>query len=473
MFKALVRSAPRDVKPFARSFASSCAFARLTAKTKTSNQTSVLATLSKTQALFKTYKPVTPSLRHLRRPISPHLYEGPPIRALTIAKRKKGGRNNHGHVTVRHRGGGHRRRIRVVDFKRVEPGKQDVVRIEFDPGRSAHIALLRHRNPDAKMLWSYILAPEDLRAGDAVESFREGIPDGLVAGFTDKHWKGRRTGGSTDINTTTAITSSSSISPSPHLDSAATPPSIVADLVDASFKSEISEEKVSLVDDESRQLSIGILRALVIRPGNVLPLRAIPPGTVIHAIALDPNGPAILVRSAGSFATIISQDAETEKGGKYTQVKLQSGEIRHILSSCCATIGRVSNPNWKDRSLGKAGRSRNLGWRPSVRGMAMNAYVLISYRDRNILFVGDGLLICFAEWITLMGVVEVNRKVTSILDQSGAGRRKGEERDDQGPRGIQWLLNKGPEARRGAPVNPYYYSRTCLLSTCIILQQPT
>lgn len=377
MFKSLVRPVFLDVKPFVRSLASSCIVARQASKAKVSNQASVLATLSKTQVLFKTYKPVTPGLRHLRRPISPHLYEGSPVRALTIAKRKKGGRNNHGRITVRHRGGGHRRRIRIVDFKRMEPGKQDVVRIEFDPGRSAHIALLKHRNPDVKIRWSYILAPEDLRAGHVVESFREGIPDGLVAGFTDKHWKGRRTSNGTNATTaTTNTTATTSSLPSPSLDGATAPSSpIITDPADASLKLATDQEATSHGDDESRQLSIGILRALVIRPGNVLPLRIIPPGTLIHAIALDPNGRAILVRSAGSFATVVSQDADTGKGGKYTQVKLQSGEIRHILSSCSAAIGRVSNPNWKDRSLGKAGRSRNLGWRPSVRGVAMNAYV--------------------------------------------------------------------------------------------------
>lgn len=461
MFKALVRSVSLEVKPFVRSLASSSVLARQTTKTKASNQTSVLATLSRTQDLFKTYKPVTPGLRHLRRPISPHLYDGRPIRALTIAKRKKGGRNNHGRITVRHRGGGHRRRIRIVDFKRMESGEQDVVRIEFDPGRSAHIALLKHRNPDAKMLLSYILAPEDLRAGHVVESFREGIPDGLVAGFIDKHWKGRRTRGGADA-TTTVTTPVAPPSPSlpPSLNSATTSSSPIT--AGAPVKPTTAQDATSFADDGSRQLSIGILRALVIRPGNVLPLRIIPPGTVIHAIALDPNGPAILVRSAGSFATVISQDGDTEKGGKYTQVKLQSGEIRHILSSCCATIGRVSNPNWKDRSLGKAGRSRNLGWRPSVRGVAMNAYVLLDITLTH-LFADDELIVgfCLAEWITRMGVVEVNRKAISILGQSGAGRRKGEGQGGRGPKETEWWSSSGLEEKRSEPVNSRCGSRPC------------
>ncbi|KAG6839077.1 hypothetical protein H0H87_001757, partial [Tephrocybe sp. NHM501043] len=97
--------------------------------------------LSRSTELFKTYKPVSPGIRHLKRPLHPHLYEGRPVRALTIAKRKKGGRNAHGRITVRHRGGGHRQRIRTLDFVREEPGVFDVIRIEYDPGRSAHIAL--------------------------------------------------------------------------------------------------------------------------------------------------------------------------------------------------------------------------------------------------------------------------------------------------------------------------------------------
>ncbi|KAG6847827.1 mitochondrial 54S ribosomal protein rml2, partial [Tephrocybe sp. NHM501043] len=102
--------------------------------------------LSRSTELFETYKPVSPGIRRLKRPLHPNLYEGHPIIALTIAKRKKGGRNAHGRITVRHRGGGHRQRIRTLDFAREEPGVFDVIRIEHDPGRSAHIALVRSRN---------------------------------------------------------------------------------------------------------------------------------------------------------------------------------------------------------------------------------------------------------------------------------------------------------------------------------------
>ena len=126
------------------------------------------------QSNFKTYLPVTPSLRQLRQPISEHLHKGGPYRDLTEAKRSSGGRNHHGRITTRARGGGHKRRIRLVDFTRRETGEQDVVRIEYDPGRSAHIALLKHRESGAM---SYILAPTTLREGDVVQSFRSGVPD--------------------------------------------------------------------------------------------------------------------------------------------------------------------------------------------------------------------------------------------------------------------------------------------------------
>ncbi|KAJ8088064.1 mitochondrial 54S ribosomal protein rml2 [Marasmius tenuissimus] len=281
--------------------------------------------LSRTSALFKTYKPVTPGLRHLRRPLTPHLYEGRPVRALTVARRKKGGRNSTGRITVRHRGGGHRQRIRIIDFMRNEPGVHDVVRIEYDPGRSAHIALVKNRDPTAEGThkWSYIIATEGMRAGDTVQSFRSGIPEGLVPGLVLEDKKKKKSGGAEQNST------------------------------------ENSEES----------LALGIFRALTLKSGNVLPLRLIPPGTVIHNISLSPQGQGILVRSAGSFALVMAH----EESGKYSQIRLQSGEVRKILQDCCATIGQVGNYLWKNRSLGKAGRARWLGRRPSVRGVAMNA----------------------------------------------------------------------------------------------------
>jgi ribosomal protein L2 len=278
--------------------------------------------LSRTTELYKTYKPVTPGLRHLKRPLNPHLYPGRPLRLLTIAKRKKGGRNNSGKITVRHRGGGHRRRIRIIDYHRTNPGIHDVVRIEYDPNRSAHIALLFNRDPAAagNAKWSYIIATEGMRAGDAVQSFRQGIPDGFIPGF-----KG-------------------------------------------SMESKLKEEDGVNPERSAQSLALGLLRSMTVKPGNVLPLRLIPTGTVINTVALKPDGPGILVRSAGSFGQVVADD-----GSRYVHVRLQSGEVRKVLRDCCATIGKVSNPLWKNRSLGKAGRSRWLGIRPSVRGVAMNA----------------------------------------------------------------------------------------------------
>jgi ribosomal protein L2 len=282
----------------------------------------------RTTALYKTYKPVTPGIRHLRRPLNPHLWGGKPVRALTLPLRKKGGRNANGRITVRSRGGGHKRRIRIVDFARWEPGVHDVVRIEYDPGRSGHIALVKNRNEAVEGMkkWSYILAPEGLRAGDQVQSFRQGIPKGFIPGFEG------------ESNAT------------------------------------VSNGEKGAPSTES--LAIGILRAMTIKPGNVLPLRLIPSGTIIHNVALQPEGGGKLVRSAGTWGQVVLH----EVGGKYTQVRLQSGEVRKVMSICCATIGKVSNPLHKGRSLGKAGRSRWLGRRPHVRGVAMNKCVSVFFK---------------------------------------------------------------------------------------------
>ncbi|KAF8231955.1 mitochondrial ribosomal protein subunit L2 [Tricholoma matsutake] len=290
--------------------------------------------LTRSEAIFKTYKPITPGIRHLKRPLNAHLYEGRPVRLLTLAKRKSGGRNAHGKITVRHRGGGHRQRIRTIDFMRSEPGIHDVVRIEYDPGRSAHIALVRNRDPtvEGTKKWGYIIATEGMRAGDEVQSFRQGIPDGFVPGF--------------DVSNKENVVQQAS--------------------------QEVGGQEI--VDENSggssaESLALGILRTMTLKPGNVLPLKLIPPGTVIHNVALSPSGPGILVRAAGSFGQVIAHEPK----GRYTQVRLQSGEVRRVLQECCATVGKVSNPLWKNINLGKAGRSRWLGWRPSVRGVAMNA----------------------------------------------------------------------------------------------------
>lgn len=349
--------------------------------------TSISKSLSRASTLFKTYKPVSPGIRHLRRPLNPHLWEGRPIRELTVALRKKGGRNNSGKITIRHRGGGHRRRIRLVDFVRSEPGAHDVVRIEYDPNRSAHIALIKNRNPKVEGIkkWSYILATEGLRAGHVVESFKEGIPDGLVPGYKDSR----------------------------------------EDRAKAAVKTVNAD---GVVETSSASLALGVLRSLTIKPGNVVPLRLIPPGTIVNSVALQPEGRGILVRSAGSFGQVVSH----EEGGRYTHVKLQSGEVRKVLQECCATIGKVSNPLWKNRSLGKAGRSRWLGRRPTVRGMAMNRFVTLP---------------CF--------VLRLQQLITvpSRCDHPHGGGR-GKSKGNKHPTSIWGWNTKGKRTRKPGPKGP-------------------
>ena len=272
-----------------------------------------VAPLVRTDHQFKTFKPITPSIRWVRHPLQTQLHRGRPVRALTVAKRSTGGRNHHGHITVRGRGGGHRRRLRLVDFYRWEAGEQRVVRLEYDPNRSAHLALIEHN--ETKRL-SYILAPDQLSAGDTVQSYR--------------------------------TMADSSEGPS-----------------------------------SSSSLDLGIFRTHAIRPGNVLPLRLIPIGTTIHAISLQPLGPAKLVRAAGTTGQLVAfsnyrqPDEALEEGetrnATHAQVRLSSGEVRLVPVNSCATIGVVSNKDHQHRRLGKAGRSRWLGWRPKVRGTAMNA----------------------------------------------------------------------------------------------------
>ncbi|KAI1824218.1 ribosomal protein L2 [Xylaria intraflava] len=260
--------------------------------------------------ILRTYKPRTPGLRHLKRPINDHLWKGRPFLPLTFPKigMAKGGRNNTGRVTVRHRGGGAKRRIRVVDFHRWLPGPHTVERIEYDPGRSAHIALL---NEDATNKKTYIVAPEGTRAGDVVQSYRSGIPQDLL-------------------------------------------------------------------DSMGGVIDPGVLAAKTAHRGNCLPLHLVPVGTPVFNIGSHPKGGAVFCRSAGTFALVESKEDEMREDGvrvmtgKYVIVRLQSGEIRKVSKDACATIGVASNPHHHYRQLGKAGRSRWLNIRPTVRGVAMN-----------------------------------------------------------------------------------------------------
>ena len=221
------------------------------------------------------FNPVTPSLRGTVLIDRSELWKGKPVKTLTEGKNKSGGRNNHGHTTSRFRGGGHKQSYRFVDFKR---RKFDVAatveRLEYDPNRTAFIALVKYADGEL----SYILAPQRLKVGDSV-----------VAG--------------------------------------------------------------ARVD---------------IKPGNAMPLAAIPVGTIVHNIELKQGAGGKVARSAGTYAQLVGKDAG------YAQIKLQSGELRVVRSECMATVGAVSNPDNMNQSIGKAGRSRWLGRRPHNRGVVMN-----------------------------------------------------------------------------------------------------
>ncbi|EPQ31274.1 uncharacterized protein PFL1_01459 [Pseudozyma flocculosa PF-1] len=334
----------KEKKERAKRAAASTVSARLGVETKR------LSPFVRKDRQFKTFKPITRSIRWLRIPLNEHLYDGRPERSLTVAKRNKGGRNHHGHITVRGRGGGHRRRLRLVDFYRWESGDQKVLRIEYDPGRSAHIALIQHNRTQRK---SYILAPDGLRQGDTVRSYRSGLPSDITSTTVGVH--DEEVPLSTDPSAPQTATSS---------------PTSPASAADASGE---AAGAASPGVGAGSQLDLGIFRTLAIRPGNFLPLNLIPIGTTIHSITLVPFGPAKLVRSAGTSGQLVSFSGRNGAGDSHAQVRLQSGEVRLVPSTCCAAIGTVSNKDHQHARLGKAGRSRWLGRKPKVRGVAMNA----------------------------------------------------------------------------------------------------
>lgn len=257
--------------------------------------------LMKAQVVMKQPEPLSPSLRWYRWPVYPYLHKGGPFKRLTVRKVSQSGRNNTGKITVRHKGGGHQRRIRIIDFFRTNSEPKTVVRLEYDPNRSAHIALLKEAGPENEELYSYIIAPMGMRAGDTVRSFREKIPDDYM-------------------------------------------------------------QQMEGTEDP------GILAQLTVRRGNCLPLRLVPLGTVVHNVGITAGGPAKFCRSAGTYARLYEKLPEKKRA----LIKLSSGETRYVSLDACATVGIVSNPDHQHRSLGKAGRSRNLGIRPTVRGTAMN-----------------------------------------------------------------------------------------------------
>src|ERR671922_2482297 len=224
---------------------------------------------------LKKYRPTTPSRRFMTGSTFEEVTKRKPEKSLTGSVKKRGGRNNAGRITTRHKGGGHKRRYREIDFKRVKDGvPATVAAIEYDPNRSANIALL-HYADGAK---SYILAPARLRVGSVVES-----------------------GPAADI-----------------------------------------------------------------KAGNALPLENIPTGTLVHNVELKPGQGGKMARSAGSGVQLVAKD------GNYGVLRLPPGELRRVLLACRATVGQVGNADHANQASGKAGRSRWLGKRPTVRGSAMN-----------------------------------------------------------------------------------------------------
>jgi large subunit ribosomal protein L2 len=224
---------------------------------------------------LKSYNPTTPSQRQLVQLDRSELYKGAPVKGLTVGLTKTGGRNNNGRVTTRHIGGGHKRRYRLIDFKRNRlDAVATVERIEYDPNRTAFIALVRYEDDQV----AYILAPQRLAVGDKV----------------------------------------------------------------------VASERAD------------------IKPGNAMPLKNIPIGTIIHNVEMKPGKGGQLARSAGSYVQLVGKDSG------YAQIKLRSGELRLVHADCMASIGAVSNPDHQNINDGKAGRTRWKGTRPTVRGVAMN-----------------------------------------------------------------------------------------------------
>lgn len=223
---------------------------------------------------LKTFRPLTPSMRYKALPDFEEITKSKPEKSLTRPLKKSGGRNNNGRITNRHRGGGHKRKLRLIDFKRKRHDVAEVMAIEYDPNRTARLALLQY--PDGEK--AYILAPVGLKVGAKVQA------------------------------------------------------------------------------GESAEPAVG----------NALPLKSIPLGSAIHNIELTPGRGGQMVRSAGAQATLNNRE------GGYAFVKLASGEIRKINESCYATLGQVGNVEHMNVSSGKAGRTRWLGIRPTVRGMVMN-----------------------------------------------------------------------------------------------------
>lgn len=280
---------------------------------------------------LKRYKPITPGIRHLVRPINDHLWKGRPVKELTFPKKghAKGGRNNTGHVTVRHRGGGHKRRIRTVDFTRDEPGPHVVERIEHDPGRSAHIALLKSKF--TKKL-TYILAADGMREGDVIESYMPGIPEDLM----------EEMGGTIDLG-----------------------------VLNARAISRGNCLPLHMIPIGTFIYNVGL------RPGKggQLCRSAGTHATVVGKIQEweEPKDGMIPGQDGVPRPVMADDRIKALNLAKLVPIRLQSGEVRYINKNCCATVGVASNINYEYAQLGKAGRARWLNIRPTVRGLAMNA----------------------------------------------------------------------------------------------------
>ena len=224
---------------------------------------------------IKNYKPTTPSRRHMSVVDYSGLSKVAPEKSLLEPMNKKSGRNSYGRITVRHRGGGNRRKYRIIDFKRQKTDiPATVLTLEYDPNRSAHIALVQYEDGEK----NYIIAPNGLKVGDTIVA-----------------------GASADI-----------------------------------------------------------------KPGNALPLSSIPTGTFIHNVELYPGKGAQFARAAGIMAQLMAKE------GKFALLRLPSGELRNVPVECMATVGQVGNTDHENAKIGKAGRKRNMGIRPTVRGSVMN-----------------------------------------------------------------------------------------------------
>lgn len=224
---------------------------------------------------IKKYNPTSPARRHMSVSAFEEITKTTPERSLLEPLKKNAGRNSYGKITVRHRGGGNRRKYRIIDFKRDKDGVvANIIAIEYDPNRSANIALLEYEDGEKR----YIIAPYGIKVGDKLVS-----------------------GSGADI-----------------------------------------------------------------KPGNAMNIADIPVGTLIHNIELSPGRGGQLVRGAGTSAQLMAKD------GGYAQVRLPSGEVRMIRLDCKATIGQVGNLDYENIKIGKAGRKRHMGWRPTVRGSVMN-----------------------------------------------------------------------------------------------------